>query len=140
MMEFPKTVLSLNPEITDELIVEQIRKLRFGPELENLKCPHCGSKNVHKYGKMHNRKYIQRYYCKNCEKTFNDLTGTILEKCRLTPRKALLILYLYFTGNYSASRIAREVNIDVKTAHTFTAKARRQAKFFQELINSLRRC
>jgi len=86
MMGFPKTVLSLNPEITDELIVEQIRKLRFGPELENLKCPHCGSKNVHKYGKMHNRKYVQRYYCKNCEKTFNDLTGTILEKCRLTPR------------------------------------------------------
>ncbi|WP_456326551.1 IS1/IS1595 family N-terminal zinc-binding domain-containing protein [Palaeococcus sp. (in: euryarchaeotes)] len=34
-----------------------------------MKCPHCGSKNVHKYGKMHNRKYIQRYYCKNCEMT-----------------------------------------------------------------------
>jgi len=138
MMEFPKTALSLNPEITDELIVEQIRKPRFGPKLENLKCPHCGSKNIHKYGKMHNRKYIQRYYCKNCEKTFNDLTGTILERHRLTPRKALLILYLYFVGNYPASKIARETQIDVKTAYLFTTKAREQAKFFQELIGSLR--
>jgi len=86
---------------------------------------------------MHSRKYIQRYYCKNCEKTFNDLTETILEKCRLTPRKALLILYLYFVRNYSASKIAREVQIDVKTAYLFTTNVREQAKFFAELIGSL---
>jgi len=72
------------------------------------------------------------------QKLRDDLTGTILEKCRLTPRKALLILYLYFTGNYSASKIAREVQVDVKTAYLFTRKAREQAKFFQELVDSLR--
>jgi len=63
------------------------------------------------------------------------LTRTILEKCRVTPRKALL--YLYFTGNYSASKIAREVQVDVKTAYLFTRKAREQAKFFQERVDSL---
>lgn len=30
-------LLSLNPKITEKLIIEQIRKLRFDPGLENLK-------------------------------------------------------------------------------------------------------
>jgi len=85
---------------------------------------------------VHSRKYIQRYYCKNCEKTFNGLTKTSLE--HTTPRKAFLLLYRYFIGNYSASKIVREVQVDVKTAYLFIAKERGPFKFFQELVDSLR--
>jgi len=38
-------------------------------------CPHCGSKDVNKFGFF---KGIQRYRCKECKKTFNLYTKTLL--------------------------------------------------------------
>lgn len=38
-----------------------------------ISCPHCFSKTVKKYGRY---RTWQRYKCKNCNKTFNDLTKT----------------------------------------------------------------
>ncbi|MDV3425988.1 MAG: hypothetical protein LIR50_02210 [Bacillota bacterium] len=38
-------------------------------------CPHCGSKNVNKFGFFNGK---QRYICKECKKTFNLYTGTLL--------------------------------------------------------------
>jgi transposase-like protein len=39
-------------------------------------CPHCNSSNVVCTGNYKNRK---RYYCKECQKYYNDLTGTPFE-------------------------------------------------------------
>lgn len=38
-------------------------------------CPHCGSSKTVKYGFFNGE---QRYRCKECKKTFNAFTGTIL--------------------------------------------------------------
>ena len=39
-------------------------------------CPDCGLNNVAKYCLY--QKHLQRYTCKDCMKTFNDKTGTVL--------------------------------------------------------------
>lgn len=41
----------------------------------SLACPHCGSIAVNKFGFFNGK---QRYRCKECKKTFNAYTGTIL--------------------------------------------------------------
>jgi transposase-like protein len=45
----------------------------------DIKCGHCHSKNFQKYGV---RNDLQRYKCKDCKKTFNNLTGTPLARLR----------------------------------------------------------
>lgn len=41
-------------------------------------CPHCGSKEVNKFGFFNGN---QRYRCKECRKTFNLYTKTLLSWC-----------------------------------------------------------
>ncbi|HSF50594.1 MAG TPA: hypothetical protein VLA74_07530 [Nitrososphaeraceae archaeon] len=48
-----------------------LRKVRWK---DYILCPHCKSNNVKKDG--HYRSY-QKYFCKQCERWFNDKTGTI---------------------------------------------------------------
>lgn len=45
-------------------------KIRFA-------CPHCGGDDIVGHGKF---KGLKRYKCKGCKKTFNDLTGTSIDK------------------------------------------------------------
>lgn len=45
------------------------------------KCPVCGSLHFHKDGKTKNN--IQRYRCKDCDKRFTVITGTIFEDHKL---------------------------------------------------------
>jgi len=42
-------------------------------------CPHCGATTIHKWGY---RSGLQRYKCKECDKTFNTLTKTPLARLR----------------------------------------------------------
>lgn len=44
-------------------------------ESEGFKCPHCGSVHVVKNGKS---KSTQRFLCKDCKKSFNSATNTIV--------------------------------------------------------------
>ena len=50
--------------------VREVREARFA---EGLRCPRCQSHDVVRHGRMGTR---QRYRCRGCGKTFNDLTGT----------------------------------------------------------------
>ncbi|MFA9398964.1 MAG: hypothetical protein ACERKV_11980 [Clostridiaceae bacterium] len=52
-------------------IVESALKQRYK---NGIFCPYCESKNIKKHGKYKNR---HRYICKDCFKSFNELTGTI---------------------------------------------------------------
>jgi transposase-like protein len=52
----------------------------FQPIFDNLsQCPHCHSSHLKKWGKAGE---TQRYYCKDCHKTFNNKTKTPLAKLR----------------------------------------------------------
>ncbi|MFA6940629.1 MAG: hypothetical protein WCQ54_06545 [Clostridiaceae bacterium] len=55
----------------DILIKDQI-KLKF---MKGPICPHCGSKDINKFGFFNEK---QRYRCKDCKKTFNLYTKTLL--------------------------------------------------------------
>jgi transposase-like protein len=46
---------------------------------EGICCGHCGAEKFVKYGR---RNDLQRYKCKKCNKTFNQLTGTPLARLR----------------------------------------------------------
>jgi transposase-like protein len=57
-------------------LINELRETRFS---EGFKCPHCTSHHVVRYGKYKGR---QRYKCKACCKTFNDMTNTALYRTR----------------------------------------------------------
>jgi transposase-like protein len=49
--------------------------------IEPLKCHHCKSKDFIKYGKYRNG--INRFKCKDCNRTFNNLTNTIFDSHKI---------------------------------------------------------
>lgn len=53
------------------------RETRFA---QGLACPHCQHMDVMRWG--HQRGGAQRYRCRRCRRTFNDLTGTPLARTR----------------------------------------------------------
>ena len=56
-------------------------------------CPRCESYNIKKDG--HYRSY-QKYFCKQCERWFNDKTGTVFHYSHTPLKVWFLVLYLYF--------------------------------------------
>ena len=44
-------------------------------------CPHCGGTRFIKYGSKDGK---QRYFCKDCNKSFLEDSGTLMASCRLT--------------------------------------------------------
>lgn len=60
-----------------EFLKKAILKNNPNPLSDRCNCPHCQSVNVVKNG---NVRGIQRFKCKDCEKTFSYTTNTILYK------------------------------------------------------------
>ncbi|WP_172806788.1 transposase, partial [Endozoicomonas arenosclerae] len=50
---------------------EQIRQIRWP---DGVKCPHCASSDITRQGKDDSQPDRQRYSCKECQRTFDDLT------------------------------------------------------------------
>jgi transposase-like protein len=48
---------------------------------------------VGNWGKYHRRPGLKRYMCKSCERTFNDLTNTLLDNCKLPLQFILLVIF-----------------------------------------------
>ena len=68
----------------DGTAIEFLKNLRWE---DGLYCPCCRSFKITKQGrqgKTRRQSQIHRYKCKNCELKFNDLTGTILCKEKVT--------------------------------------------------------
>src|SRR6476469_6761318 len=61
-------------------------------------CPSCSSERMYRHGHAHG---LQRYRCRSCGKTFNDLTGTPLARLRLKGR------WLDYLDTVLASRTVR---------------------------------
>lgn len=61
-------------------------------------CPRCESNEIVKNGKQQNGTHPQRYICKDCNKSFNELVDTIHYRRRIGSEKIQQIVYLYFTG------------------------------------------
>ncbi len=55
-------------------------------------CPRCLGESMIRYGSY---RAFQRYRCKNCDRTFNDQTGTVVEHSAVSLQRWLLAIYTY---------------------------------------------
>lgn len=100
----------LFPEEPDKInkLLKSIREARFSSWLG---CAHCGSTDVKRNGKYRSR---QRYLCKDCGKTFNDMTNTPFSGSHY-PEKWVKYIELMVEG-YTLPKIANKLQIHISTA------------------------
>jgi transposase-like protein len=75
-------------------------------------CPDCGSLHVIKNGKANGR---QRYLCKDCKKTFGDLTNSVFSHTKLSLRIWMEYTRCMILG-YSIRKSADIVGVCIKTS------------------------
>lgn len=88
-----------------------LKSLLAHKQKSSLSCPHCNSHHLVLHGKYRDR---QRYKCKNCSRTFNDLTHTPLHYLHL-PHQFIEFL-LCVTRGFSLHLSAVHVGISYVTA------------------------
>jgi transposase-like protein len=83
-----------------------------------LQCPRCQSHNVGPWGAYHYQPRLQRYRCKEkaCKRTFNDLTGTLLDGSKRSVMHWILATFLLCLS-CSSRRIARELGVHTRTSY-----------------------
>lgn len=89
-------------------LVGELREARF---TEAITCPHCHSQSVKRHGKYRSR---QRYLCRGCGKTFNDLTASPISGTHYPE-----LWQRYFecmVEGLSLPKIAKKLGIHVSTA------------------------
>ncbi|MGD7008482.1 IS1595 family transposase [Metabacillus sp. 84] len=85
-----------------------IREARFK---EGLGCVHCGSVKVKRNGKYRGR---QRYLCRDCGKSFNDLSNTPISGTRYLGKWAKY--FQMMVEGYTLPKIAKRLRIHISTA------------------------
>src|SRR5215831_108843 len=83
-----------------------------------LQCPRCQSLNVGPWGTYHAQPGLKRYRCKEkgCTRTFNDLTGTLLDGSKRSVMHWILATFLLCLS-CSSRRIAQEVGVHGRTGY-----------------------
>ena len=81
-----------------------------------LQCPRCQSHEVGSWGDYHYRSGCQRYRCRDCRRTFNDLTGTLMHQSKRALPYWILATFLLCLS-CSSRRIARKIKIHVRTGY-----------------------
>ncbi|SEL33624.1 IS1595 family transposase [Haloferax larsenii] len=98
----------LNSEASAANLLEQVRWR------EGLQCPRCRSESVIKHGSY--REY-QRYLCKDCDRTFNDKTGTIFAHAKISLDKLLFAFYSFVRFNTSIRQLGAEIDVSYRSLH-----------------------
>ncbi|MET3697446.1 transposase-like protein [Bacillus oleivorans] len=100
----------LFPDEPDKItkLLNRIRESRFN---SGMACVHCGSTSVKRNGKYRTR---QRYLCKDCSKTFNDMSNTPFSGSRY-PQKWVKFMEMMVEG-YTLPKIAKRLDIHISTA------------------------
>ena len=81
-----------------------------------LQCPRCQSRDVDPWGQYHYRPGCKRYWCNGCQRTFNDLTHTLLHQSRRSLPHWILATFLLCLS-CSSRRIARELGVHGRTSY-----------------------
>ena len=114
-----KNLVTIKKLVSEEQCYEAIRNLRWK---DGVYCPHCDSTQVLKRG-FDNKKLMQRYQCKVCEKRFDDLSETVLSGHHQP--LSVWILCLYFMGlNLPNAQIAQELDLNNSDLHFMTEHLR----------------
>lgn len=93
--KYLKTFEFKHPKINEEILLNSF---------EVTTCKHCKSSNIKKNGFTKNG--IQRYFCKDCHKTFNILTNTIFDNHKISISEWIEFL-LYLFGYESIQEISK---------------------------------
>ena len=96
----------LSSEASAANLLEQVR-WREGPC-----CPRCRSESVIKHGSY--REY-QRYLCKDCDRTFNDKTGTIFAHAKIGLDKLLFAFYSLLRFKTSIRQFDAEIDVSYRS-------------------------
>ena len=112
-----QTKRSAKPQLTKEekaffQCCREHRSYANDKELDTVVCPHCGSVKSIKNGTRNGR---QRYFCKDCGKTFGDTNGTVAFRSKLPDGKWIEFIKLTLQGE-SCRTIAKELGINKQTA------------------------
>ncbi|ASJ16119.1 hypothetical protein A3L04_03010 [Thermococcus chitonophagus] len=119
--------------LSDEEVLNAVRKLRG-----EVICPYCGSREIVKIGFI-NRKSgfeVQRFKCKNCGKTFNELDGTPLSGVH-SLRRIVLIAYFALYLKFTPSTIMAIVDLKYPTVVRLYKRVIENKEFFNELLELL---
>jgi transposase-like protein len=81
-----------------------------------LQCPRCQSRDVDPWGTYHYRPGCKRYWCNGCQRTFNDLTATLLHQSRRSLPHWILATFLLGLS-CSSRRVARELGLHSRTSY-----------------------
>lgn len=103
-IQLEKTISSLN----------ELRENRFK---EGQICIHCGSSMVRRFGKYRNR---QRFHCRLCRRTFNDLTATPIHRTHHLDKWGKYLEYMI--EGFSIRKCAKLLEISKDTSFTWRHK------------------
>src|SRR5215475_5663579 len=81
-----------------------------------LPCPRCQSHDVDQWGMDHYRPGCKLYWCNGCQRTFNDLTDTLLHQSKRALAYWILATFLLCLS-CSSRRIARELGVHGRTSY-----------------------
>jgi transposase-like protein len=91
-----------------------IHRLRW--QERPLQCPRCQSQDIDPWGDYHYRPGCKRYWCNGCDRTFNDLTNTMMHQSKRSLPHWILATFLLCLS-CSSRRIARELGVHVRTGY-----------------------
>jgi transposase len=77
-------------------------------------CPRCRDESAIRYGSY---RVFQRYFCKDCDRTFNDQTGTVFEHSAVVFTKWFLAVYNYTRFNMSLRQLDVEIYVSYTTIY-----------------------
>ena len=119
----PKQICDLIDKLREALSIVKCRKQTLSKvslsEKIDIECPHCHSNSIIKKGFSKNR--VQRYKCKECNKIFNNLTGTTFSKTHLSYEK-IEIFFQCFRDKVSLRKTAERMDVDKNTVHLLRFK------------------
>lgn len=92
-------------------------------------CPHCG---IVRQPEIHHtdQRGIKTYRCRDCNKTFTELYGTLFYRSKISLSNWLLVIIYWTnsTGSLSAAELSRHLGITHLTAWRMLMKIRREMK------------
>src|SRR5262245_56022644 len=81
-----------------------------------LQCPRCQSYAVGPWGDDHYRSGCKRYRCRDCTRTFNDLTGILVDRSKRSLAHWIVATCLLCLS-CSSRRMARELGVHIRTGY-----------------------
>lgn len=90
-------------------VTKEVKEMRFS---KGRVCCHCNGTDVVRNGK---RNGVQRYLCRNCKKSFSDLTNSATYRSKMGLDKWLKYAKCMLNG-YSIRKSAEEVEINIATS------------------------